>query len=349
MVLLAQISGFLGSGKTSSIIKMATEAQKKGLKTAVIVNEIGDVDVDGEFVKSSGLKAKRILGGCICCSLGADLVSTIKIVVEEFNPDVIFVEPTGVALPSQVKRFFVQASYLVPGIEFSPTVALVDGVRFRSLLAEFKDFLTKQARDAEILALTKIDRIDKKFDLPLIISALSEMRPGTRIIGISSVTGEGMPDLLAAVLGGRIELASLENGANPAQDDSVVASGVGNADFYGILRSDKDLDDNAIRAFVSEVIEAMGKKCVEKTGRVLGHIKAFGESEGKGFKASMVDLATGIEFSGDLPKSWKELKLSLFMALEGFGSEEMRSHLKEMISETSKKYGLMVEDLHNHN
>ncbi|MBC7127620.1 MAG: GTP-binding protein [Candidatus Methanosuratincola petrocarbonis] len=344
MVLLAQISGFLGSGKTSSIIRMATEAQKKGLKTAVIVNEIGDVDVDGEFVKSSGLKAKRILGGCICCSLGADLVSTIKIVVEEFNPDVIFVEPTGVALPSQVKRFFVQASYLVPGLEFSPTVALVDGVRFRSLLAEFKDFLTKQARDAEILALTKIDRIDKKFDLPLIISALSEMRPGTRVIGVSSVTGEGVPELLGAILGGRI---ALESEANSAQDDSVAASGVGNADFYGILRSGRDLDDKAIRAFVSEVIEAMGRKCVEKTGRILGHIKAFGESEGKGFKASMVDLATGVEFSGDLPKSWKELKLSLFMALEGFGSEEMRSYLKETIREMCKKYGLSVEDLHH--
>lgn len=345
MVLLAQISGFLGSGKTSSIIRMATEAQKKGLKTAVIVNEIGDVDVDGEFVKSSGIKAKRILGGCICCSLGADLVSTIKIVVEEFHPDVIFVEPTGVALPSQVKRFFVQASYLVPGLEFSPTVALVDGVRFRSLLAEFKDFLTKQARDAEILALTKIDRIDKKFELPLMISALGEMRPGTRVIGVSSVTGEGMPELLAAILGGRI---ALEPETNPAQDDSVAASGVGNADFYGMFRSAKELDDNAIRTFVTEVIEAMGRACVEKTGRILGHIKAFGESEGRGFKASMVDLATGVEFSGDLPKSWKELRLSIFMALEGFGSEDMRSYLKETIRETSKKYGLSVEDLHRH-
>jgi len=336
----------LGSGKTSSIIRMANEAQKRGLKTAVIVNEIGDVDVDGEFVKSSGLKAKRILGGCICCSLGADLVSTIKIVVEEFKPDVIFVEPTGVALPSQVKRFFLQASYLVPGLEFSPTVALVDGVRFRTLLAEFKDFLTKQARDAEILALTKIDRVDKKFELPLIMSALSEMRPRTRVVGISSITGEGIPDLLASILGERIELNPVEN---PVQDDSVAVSGVGNADFYGILRSDRYLDEETIRSFMSEVIESMGRKCVEKTGRILGHIKAFGETDGNGFKASMVDLAVGVEFSGKLPKSWKELRLSLFMALEGFESEEMRSFLKERIRETSKKYGICVEALHrNH-
>ncbi|MEJ5292791.1 MAG: GTP-binding protein [Candidatus Methanosuratincola sp.] len=342
---MAQVSGFLGSGKTSSIIRMAIEAQKRGLKSAVIVNEIGDVDVDGEFVKSSGLKAKRILGGCICCSLGADLVSTIKVVVEEFKPDVIFVEPTGVALPSQVKRFFVQASYLVPGLEFSPTVALVDGVRFRTLLAEFKDFLTKQARDAEILALTKIDRIDKKFDLPLIMSALSEMRPGTMVVGISSVTGEGIPDLLASILGERIELKSA---ANPAQEDSVAASRVGNADFYGILRSDRYLDGETIRSFVSEVMESMGRKCIDKTGRILGHIKAFGETDGSAFKASMVDLAAGVEFSGKLPKSWKELKLSLFMALEGFESEEMRLYLKEIIRGKSEKYGIHVEELHHH-
>ncbi|MBC7120646.1 MAG: hypothetical protein H5T33_03585 [Candidatus Methanosuratus sp.] len=346
MVLLVQISGFLGSGKTSSIIRMANEAQKLGLKTAVIVNEIGDVDVDGEFVKRSGLKAKRILGGCICCTLGADLVSTIKNVVEEFNPDVIFIEPTGVALPSQVKRFFVQASYLIPGLEFSPTFALVDGVRFRSLLAEFKDFLTKQARDAEILVVTKIDKVDKKFELPLIVSALSEMRPGTRIIGISSLTGEGIPDLLAAVLGDRVELRASEQ--NLAQDDSVIASGVGNADFYGILRSNKVLDENTIRSFVVEIMDAMGRRCVEKTGRILGHIKAYGESGGTGFKASMVDMVTGVEFSGVLPKSWSELKLSMFMALEGFKSDEMRSYLKERVREASTKYGLIVEDLHHH-
>lgn len=345
MVLLVQVSGFLGSGKTSSIIRMAMEAQKAGRKTAVIVNEIGDVDVDGEFVKSTGLKAKRILGGCICCSLGSDLVSTIKAVVDEFDPDIIFVEPTGVALPSQVKRFFVQASYLVPKLEFSPTIALVDGARFRSLLAEFKDFLTKQARDAEILAITKIDKVDKKFELPLIASAMSEMRPGTRIIGISSVTGEGIPELLSAALGGRVDLRVSE--ASLPEEDSVAASGVGDADFYGILRAGHFLDGSKIKSFLTEIMEGVGRRCVERTGRLLGHIKAYGEAGGLGFKASLVDLATGVEFSGKMPASWNELKLSLFMALEGFPSEEMRAYLKEKIREVSAKYGLSVEDLHH--
>jgi G3E family GTPase len=161
-----------------------------GSKVAVIVNEIGDVDIDGEFVKGSGLYSKRLLGGCICCSLGNDLVSTIKSVIEEYDPEVLFVEPTGVALPSQVRDYFVQASYILAGLEFSPVVTLVDGSRFKFLLREFRPFFTKQMRDADILVVTKIDKLDKKFELPLIVSALREIHPRARIIGTSTVTGQ---------------------------------------------------------------------------------------------------------------------------------------------------------------
>jgi len=340
---LVQISGFLGSGKTSAIIRMAAAAQKTGLSTAVIVNEIGDVDVDGEYVRSSGLKAKRILGGCICCSLGSDLVSTIKSVVDEFCPDVIFVEPTGVALPSQVKKYFLQASCQVPGLEFSPTVALVDGFRFRQLLSEFKDFLKKQARDAEIIAITKVDRVDRKFELPLIASALCEMRPGARVLSVSSLTGEGIQELLETVLGERAELAPAEGG----RDDSVLSSGVGNADFYGIFRFDGPVRPDDMRALIADLLGQMGRRSVEETGRLVGHLKAYVESGGGGFKASLVDLSAGVEFSGDMPAG-QEFRVSVFMALRGYDSGRMRAELEGKIGELSRKYGFTVASLHRH-
>ncbi|MDI9643734.1 MAG: GTP-binding protein [Candidatus Verstraetearchaeota archaeon] len=344
MARLIQISGFLGSGKTSSIIKMAMEAQRTGKKTAVIVNEIGDVDVDGEFVKGSGLKAKRILGGCICCSLGSDLVSTIKGVIEEFDPDIIFVEPTGVALPNQVKRFFVQASYIVPRLEYSPTVALVDGYRFKLLLAEFKDFLTKQARDAEILAVTKVDKVDKKFELPLVLSALKEMRPEARVIGISSVTGEGIRDLLECLLQEKIELDTPVGEG----EDSVVASEVGKADFSGILKSEVPVPPSEVRSIVAEILGEVGKRCVEDAGKLVGHIKAYAETNGGGFKASLVDPSIGVELSGDLPSASKEVKLSLFMAVRNVDSKKMGEFLEEKIKEISGRYGMSVAELHHH-
>jgi len=349
MVLIVQISGFLGSGKTTTIIKLATAIHEKtAARVAVIVNEIGDVDVDGELVKSSGLYSKRLLGGCICCSLGKDLVSTIKLVIEEFNPEILFVEPTGVALPSQVKSYFVQASYILSGLEFSPIVTLVDGPRFKFLLRDFRSFFTKQMRDADILVVTKIDKLDKKFELPLIISSLREMHPVERIISISSVTGEGFDELMQSMISGRISLA-MELNDMAEKADSLEGSEVGSADFYGNFRSEKLMDGNEIRSLVGELLAKIGSSCKRSNGNFIGHIKSYVSTKGSGFKASLVDVSSGVEFTRDVPPNTDEFKVSIFLAISGFNSKDLENILKKKIKKIGKKYDLLIEDLHHPN
>jgi len=349
MVQVVQISGFLGSGKTSAIVGLAQKLySKSGERIAIIVNEIGDVDVDGEFVKSAGLLSKRLLGGCVCCSLGSDLVSTMKIVIDEYHPDVMFVEPTGVALPSQVKKFFVQASFIMPDLHFSPVITLVDGTRFNFLLRDYRAFFTKQMKDAEILAITKVDKVDKKFSLPLVVSALKDLHPQARIIGISIVTGEGLDDLLDAAmvrkefsLSGQ-SFASAQQAASEGSD-SVVGANVGSADFAGKLFFEKAASEADVKKMISETLTSIGSQCSRRAGGLIGHVKAFANTGKFGMKASLVDLSTGVEFSGSLPPEVSELEFSLFGALNKCDSAFLQGLMDDEMERIKGRYNLRVE------
>ncbi len=96
------ITGFLGSGKTTILIKLAKALSEQGKKVAVIENEVGKTGIDGEAVKSSGLEVREIYSGCICCTLRLDLKNTLIELERDFSPDVVFVEPSGAAGPFQV-------------------------------------------------------------------------------------------------------------------------------------------------------------------------------------------------------------------------------------------------------
>lgn len=349
MVQVIQISGFLGSGKTSTIIGLAKLLySKSGKKIAIIVNEIGDVDVDGEFVRSAGLLSKKLLGGCICCSLGADLVSTMKAVIDEYNPEIMFVEPTGVALPSQVKKFFVQATYILPNLQFSPVITLVDGTRFNFLLKEYRTFFTKQMRDAEILAITKVDKVDKKFSLPLIVSALKDTHPQAKILGISIVSGEGLDQLLEMAMVAKsysfsaAAVAPVQQAAS-ASDDSVEGAGVGSADFSGRLFFDKQVGETEVKAILAELLTTIGSRCSGRAGNLIGHVKAFVNVGKSGMKASLVDLSTGVEFSGNLPQGIAEMDMSLFGALNKCDSAFLQETMNEAMDEVKRRYNLRIE------
>ena len=96
------LSGFLGSGKTTLLIALAGIYAEKGLKTAIIENEIGEIPVDSMLLKSEGLSVRELFAGCICCSIRQDLTAAVKEIKHTVNPDILLIEPTGVAAPDIV-------------------------------------------------------------------------------------------------------------------------------------------------------------------------------------------------------------------------------------------------------
>jgi G3E family GTPase len=93
------IAGFLGSGKTTVLLEVARVMAEDGLKLAVVENEIGEVGIDGSYVRDQGLPVQELFGGCICCTLQAGLAETLLAVESDHDPDWVIIEPTGLAAP----------------------------------------------------------------------------------------------------------------------------------------------------------------------------------------------------------------------------------------------------------
>ena len=100
---IAQIAGFLGSGKTTLLIGVARALSKRGVRMALIVNDIGDVSVDARFIEDYGLQARQLADGCICCQISGQLANTLTRLYETFRPELVLIEPTGVAQPWKIK------------------------------------------------------------------------------------------------------------------------------------------------------------------------------------------------------------------------------------------------------
>jgi G3E family GTPase len=202
---LVQVAGWLGSGKTTLIIALGRGLSDRGKKVAIVVNEIGAVPVDGRVVQECGLMVKEIGGGCICCEVAGNMVRTLKALAEGPKPEVVIIEPTGLALPGSIR----QTIMLLPvhqDISSGTTIVLFDTTRMDKLLGyeSLKRLVVAQMVDADIIALSKADSVSKKRLLEA-HNAVSIINPGARVLPLSTNRGEGVAELIqAADAGGKV-------------------------------------------------------------------------------------------------------------------------------------------------
>jgi len=149
------VSGFLGSGKTTLVLALAKQLAAAGLRTCFIVNEVGEIGVDQEVMREGGLDVWEITSGCICCSLGSDLIVALREISERFDPAVVIVEASGVALPANV----VDALANYRGRPFSERrlVTVIDPTRLELLLAVMTPFAEAQISQADEIVVTRQD------------------------------------------------------------------------------------------------------------------------------------------------------------------------------------------------
>ncbi len=185
-----------GSGKTTLMVRLGSPLGKAGKKVAVIVNEVGEVGVDGQVIEAFGLRTVELTEGCICCSLSGSLQNTLRILAKEFKPDIILIEPTGLALPSKVNAILRTS---MVETERNVTVAIVDAYRARRIFKETKAFFSRQISAVDVIAINKIDLVDGE-RLDEIESMVKELNPDPPIVRISAKTGEGF-DVLFSKLG----------------------------------------------------------------------------------------------------------------------------------------------------
>jgi len=148
------LTGFLGSGKTT-VLNYLLNNSPKGKKVAVIVNEFGKVSIDGPIIKEEGYDVAELVSGCICCTLKSDLVRMLLTIQEKRNPDIIIIEPTGLADPEELANAIrSQNSFYFRAIYGTVSSASFLEVRTRVPIID------EQLKSAQVILITKCDLSD---------------------------------------------------------------------------------------------------------------------------------------------------------------------------------------------
>ena len=172
------VSGFLGAGKTT-FIKRVLEIVKNE-KTVLIENEFGEVVIDGGFLEDSGIEIKEMNSGCICCSLVGDFTSSLKEILEKYEPQRVIIEPSGVGKLSDVMK----AVELVESklkIEPGKSVTVVDASKCKMYAKNFGEFFNNQIQYADIIVLSRTDVADEKKQAKA-VEIVREINPTAKII-----------------------------------------------------------------------------------------------------------------------------------------------------------------------
>ena len=201
-------SGFLGAGKTTLIKKMIQEAYK-GQKLVLIENEFGEIGIDGGFLQDAGINITEMNSGCICCSLVGDFGKALTQVIDQYDPDRIIIEPSGVGKLSDVIAAVEKVTN--EEVTLGYTVAVADAGKVKSYTKNFGEFYNNQIETASTIILSRTDSVPQK-KLDASVALIREHNEVATLITTpwSELTGE---QLLAAMEGKATlaaELAKME-------------------------------------------------------------------------------------------------------------------------------------------
>ncbi len=173
------ISGFLGAGKTTLIKKLIKEVFA-GQKVVLIENEFGEIGIDGGFLKDAGINITEMNSGCICCSLVGDFGRALKQVVEQYHPDHILIEPSGVGKLSDVRRA-IEKKAQECDLEIGSLVTVADVKKVKMYMKNFGEFYNNQIEAAGTIILSRTQFVDQK-KLDDAIAMIRSKNPDATII-----------------------------------------------------------------------------------------------------------------------------------------------------------------------
>ncbi|MBO6166348.1 MAG: GTP-binding protein [Eubacterium sp.] len=173
------ISGFLGAGKTTLIKKLIEEAFK-GEKLVLIENEFGEIGIDGGFLKNAGVQINELNSGCICCSLVGDFGEALKQVVDQYSPDRIIIEPSGVGKLSDVIKAVQKAAEHVT-LELNSATTVVDVTKAKMYIKNFGEFFLNQIEACGTVVLSRTQAVDEE-KLLTAVNMIKEHNADARII-----------------------------------------------------------------------------------------------------------------------------------------------------------------------
>ena len=206
-------SGFLGAGKTTLIKKLIKEAFA-GQQVVLIENEFGEIGIDGGFLKESGIQINELNAGCICCSLVGDFRTALQQVVEQYHPDRIVIEPSGVGKLSDVTRA-VEGVAEHLDVQLSSFVTVADVNKVKMYMKNFGEFYDDQISHASCIILSRTQNATEE-KIAAAVAMLREKNPTATIVTTAwdALTGEQILKAMSTKDDFKAELIAMAAKAN---------------------------------------------------------------------------------------------------------------------------------------
>ena len=206
-------SGFLGAGKTTLIKKLIKESFA-GQKVVLIENEFGEIGIDGGFLKESGIQINELNAGCICCSLVGDFRAALQQVVEQYHPDRIVIEPSGVGKLSDVTRA-VEGVAEHLDVQLSSFVTVADVNKVKMYMKNFGEFYDDQISHASCIILSRTQNATEE-KIAAAVTMLREKNPTATIVTTAwdALTGEQILKAMSTKDDFKAELIAMAAKAN---------------------------------------------------------------------------------------------------------------------------------------
>ena len=206
-------SGFLGAGKTTLIKKLIKEAFA-GQQVVLIENEFGEIGIDGGFLKESGIQINELNAGCICCSLVGDFRTALQQVVEQYHPDRIVIEPSGVGKLSDVTRA-VEGVAEHLDVQLNSFVTVADVNKVKMYMKNFGEFYDDQISHASCILLSRTQTASEE-KIAAAVAMLREKNPTATIVTTAwdELTGEQILKAMSTKDDFKAELIAMAAKAN---------------------------------------------------------------------------------------------------------------------------------------
>lgn len=267
------IGGFLGSGKTTTVLKLIDKLTADGKKVALIVNEVGEIGIDGETLETAGIPSKELTNGCICCSLVINLRITVSEIADIYNPDILIMEPTGLSFPSQIRDELLNMNVMM---SFAPVVTLVDVSRFTAEMNQIPKFVEQQLREAEIIGINKIDLADGD-KIKSVESFLKEMNPEAYTMRMSAANDDNAIDKIYDLLmrEGEETISRIDSKETKSKvTENLNSIEISNVSTYsGLYKASGWLTVKSAGKLLENIITAAGAEISNVNKSFVGHIK----------------------------------------------------------------------------
>ncbi|MDR0766914.1 MAG: GTP-binding protein [Methanosarcinales archaeon] len=268
------IGGFLGSGKTTTVLKLIERLIADDKKVAMIVNEVGEIGIDGAALETAGIPSKEIAGGCICCTLVINLRHTVTEIAKIYNPDILIIEPTGLSFPNQIRDELLGMNVMM---SFAPVVTLIDASRFIREMDQIPNFIESQLNESEIIAINKIDLVTEE-QIKSIESLLKEKYPDAYTMRMSATTDDAAVDKIYKMIirEGEEFISRIDTEGRPKSKvteklNSIEISNV--TRYSGIYNVSGKLTVKSAGTLLENLVGAVGMEISKINPSFVGHIK----------------------------------------------------------------------------